>query len=498
MSRKGAALPLGRKGLRGSSVDQMKIIFAIFLCLQISLGAMTLENESRYGHLRLEMDRPIDTSTYLYVKFALKEFQEKGAKFVILELNTPGGEVFSAQKIAHLLHECDAIHQIPVIAYINHWALSAGAMLAYSCRYIAISPSSSMGAAEPVLMKSDGMETAPEKMNSALRAEFANIASLFGRNPLLAEAMVDKDLLLIRRNGEFLKLEGEHLLEPTDEIISQKGKLLTLPAKKIQEFGLASFEVPVSEKGLFAIEPFKNFVLSEIPFSNWRINFFTFLCHPAVVSLLSLAFMLGLYLESSAPGHGIGFFIAAISGALLFLSHSADAAIQSLEMIFFSFGFLLIAFELIFFATAGILLILGSLFVLGALFSWGLPNMGAPQFSLSFEGWNLAAFALYEAIGWLCMTLCAAAFVIFLLHKLRFPFFRKVILPNSLTPLENFLENPPIGTIAKTASACRPFGKIEVEGEIFEAYSGISFIDKGENVKIIAIDSGRIFIKSLD
>ena len=74
--------------------------------------------------------------------------------FLILELNTPGGEVFTAQKISDALKELDTQMDIPVVAYINTWAISAGAMIAYSCRYIAIVNDSSMGAAEPV---PDGM-----------------------------------------------------------------------------------------------------------------------------------------------------------------------------------------------------------------------------------------------------------------------------------------------------------------------------------------------------
>ncbi len=45
-----------------------------------------------------------------------------------------------------------------------------------------------LGAAEPVLMGETGkLETASEKINSALRADFANRARFFDRNPLLAE-----------------------------------------------------------------------------------------------------------------------------------------------------------------------------------------------------------------------------------------------------------------------------------------------------------------------
>lgn len=477
---------------------------AVFLALQgILWGELSIpfnpQGENLYGHLRLELDRPIDTSTYLYVKFALKHFREKEAKFVILELNTPGGEVFAAQKIAHLLHEMDAMHHIPVIAYINHWALSAGAMLAYSCRYIAISSSASMGAAEPILMKSEGIESAPEKINSALRAEFANLAALFGRDPFLAEAMVDKDILLVRRDGKFLKLETEDLAEKTDEIISAKGKLLTLNAKQMSEFKIADAETIVSEKGLFATQPFQNIPnCVEIPFSDWKIDFFAFLCHPIVLSLLSLGVMGGIYLESSLPSHGMGIAISLGCAFLLFLSHSADAAINSLEMIFLLLGVALILLELFVFSAFGLLFLLGSLLVIASSFLLGLPDLGSPKFAFSMNDWNLAAFALYRALGWFCVTFCVSVCFVVFLQRYRALFFRRFVLQEESMSPENPLQSPALGALAMTLTACRPFGKVQLGEDVFEASSEISFIDKGQRVKIIAVDGARVLIRSVD
>ena len=133
-----------------------------------------------------------------------------------------------------------------MVAFINNWAISAGAMLAYSSRFITTVKDGSMGAAEPVLTGEGGkMEAASEKVNSALRADFGNRASFFGRNPLLPEAMVDKDLILVIRNGKIIRLENESQLVLSgpnpDEVISSKGKLLTLTAEQMAHEGVADF-----------------------------------------------------------------------------------------------------------------------------------------------------------------------------------------------------------------------------------------------------------------
>ncbi len=477
----------------------------LYLCLvslytfSLFASELVIQPNATYGHLKLELDRPIDTSTYLYVKFALEKFRKEKAAFVVLELNTPGGEVFAAKKIAHLLHESDALYHTPVVAYINHWALSAGALLAYSCRYIAISPSASMGAAEPVMMKGESMESAPEKIRSALRAEFANTAALFGRNPLLAEAMVDQDLLLVRREGSFVSLPEEESIRPNDEIVSPKGKLLTLNAKQIEEFGLSQFQVPVSEKGLFSIPPFHELSNgSAIAFSDWKIDFFAFLSHPAVLSLLSMGLMLGLYLESHASGHGVGALIAGVCLALLLLAHSADAAIQSLDVILIILGLLLIGLEIALFSTGGIFYFLGALFLFGGLFTLGLPNLGPVHFDFSMEKWNLAAFAFYQTLGWFCATLTGALLLGIFTHKYRLSLFKRFVLEEPFNLPVPSPAWPSLGSLGEAATACRPSGKVLVQGELFEACTEMGFIDKGENVKIVGIDNGRLVIRPLD
>ena len=123
--------------------------------------------------------------------------------------------------------------KFPWSTFINNWAVSPGAMpVAYSTRFITVVKDGSMGAAEPVIAGGGKMETASEKVNSALRSDFASRARFFDRNPLIAEAMVDKDLILVWRHGKVMKLDNENQIRLTgaepDKIISPKGKLLTL------------------------------------------------------------------------------------------------------------------------------------------------------------------------------------------------------------------------------------------------------------------------------
>ena len=147
------------------------------------------DKQNTVGYIYVgDHETAISESTWLYIKQALEYYKIHPPSFIILELNTPGGEIFAAQKISDALKEMDTQYSIPAVAFINNWAISAGAMLAYSCRFITIVKDGSMGAAEPVYAGEGGkMETASEKVNSAIRADFASRANYFDRNALIAE-----------------------------------------------------------------------------------------------------------------------------------------------------------------------------------------------------------------------------------------------------------------------------------------------------------------------
>ncbi|MCE2983084.1 MAG: serine protease, partial [Parachlamydia sp.] len=144
------------------------------------------EGPNRIGYLYIgDHEDSISESTWLYMKQGLDYYKKNPPLFIVLELNTPGGEVFAAQKISDALKEIDTQYDIPVVTFINNWAISAGAMLAYSSRFITTVKDGSMGAAEPVMAgEGGGLQTASEKINSALRTDFASRARFFDRNPL--------------------------------------------------------------------------------------------------------------------------------------------------------------------------------------------------------------------------------------------------------------------------------------------------------------------------
>lgn len=470
----------------------------------------------------------ITQATWIYVRAALEHYQKEKPAFIILELNTPGGEVFSSQKISDALKEMDTQYGVPVVAFVNNWAISAGAMLAYSCRFIGIVKDASMGAAEPVFAADGKMKSAPEKVNSALRADFGNRASFFDRDPKIAEAMVDKDIILVRRHGRILKLNSEEQIRKSgiepDEIITTEGKLLTLNAEQQIEYGVADFMVlptrltPISdaeesagswpaEKSLLFSHPF----FKQIPDStiityqmDWKTRFFSILAHPAVASLLFLGMLLGFYVEINSPGFGFPGSLALICMFLIVLSSFSLQAVGWLEFIFLIAGLLMILIDIMVIPTFGILGISGAILCLMGLFGLMLPGIREVSFDLDSQTLNAAGEFVLLRFVWLCGALLAAIVLIVLLAKYVMPTFtaysRLILKGDEQEAAEGFVagptekELPKIGTSGIVEATLRPAGKVVIDDSLYDAVSIGNFIEKGSSIVVVRVEAGKLIV----
>lgn len=481
------------------------------------------KEKNRVGHIYIGgHETQISQGTYLYVKKALEYFQkELKPIFVILELDTPGGQVFPAQKISDELKNFDINYGIPVIALINNWAISAGAMLAYSSRYIAVVKDGSMGAAQPV---SQSGEKTSEKVNSAIRADFANRASFFDRNPLLAEAMVDADLILVLREGKIVELSDNKDILKTDRVITRKGKLLTLNSKELYDLGVADMRlmpaklVPITtqqkevgewsfDQSLLATYPFFSKIPNAVVKSyqmDWKTQFFSFLASPLVTSILFLGLLLGAYIEISTPGFGIAGGVALVCLALIVLSSFALQAAGWLELIILGVGIALILVEIFLIPGFGVTGILGIILALAGLFAMLLPGLRDIKFDFDTNTLNAAGEFILHRIAYLAAAIVIGVVVIAILARFivpRLAIFSPLVLRGEQEAGLGYVsgmkkeELPDIGSVGVVVSPLRTAGKVEIKEQIYDAVSSGKFIPKGEKIKVISIQGSKLIVE---
>lgn len=472
----------------------------------------------------------ISQATWLYIKKALEYYKEKRPAFIILRLNTPGGQVYPAQQIADALRDIDLKDNIPVVAFIDDWALSAGAMLAYACRYITTTTNGSMGAAEPVIQSAEGkMESASEKVNSAMRADFANRARTFNRDPNIAEAMVDKDILLVWRQGKVVRLDYTDQVIKTgpdpDIVITPSGKLLTLNAIEMMKYGVADLllkprALPAitgaeEEKGAW---PADKMLLFQYPFfkdipnavvdeykMDWKTQLFVWLASPVISSLLFMGLLLGFYIEINTPGFGVAGVAALTCLFLIGLSSLSLEIANWLELILLVTGLAFMLSEIFFMHTHGIMGIVGIFFFFAGLFGMLLPNIDKVEFDWDTTTFNAAGQLFFERLAWLSGTLVISLLLIGLISRYivpRFPAFKRFVLTGGEQDIqEGYVAGPAqsnmlsIGVKGVVVSALRPAGKISVDDKIYQAMTYGVFLAEGSAVKVVGYDSGTVIVE---
>jgi membrane-bound serine protease (ClpP class) len=280
-----------------------------------------------------------------FIARSIGEAESAGATAVVLDIDTPGGRVDAAQQISDAIAEAE----IPVYAYVNRRALSAGALIALATRAVYMRTGSTMGAATPIT--GDG-QTASEKIISAMRSEFRALAEAHGLDPRVAEAMVDEDI----------EIPG----------VVERGKLLTLSTDEAASIGyateVADWDALMGEIGAAQAE-----VVVTSP--NWAERTVRFLTHPLVAPfLLSLGF-LGLLIEIKTPAFGLAGLAGIASLSLFFGSHLLIGLAGWEVVILLGVGALLILAEVLVLPGFGVAGILGVVAVVMSIFLSMLGNL---------------------------------------------------------------------------------------------------------------------------
>lgn len=483
------------------------------------------EQPNTVGYIRIDdREGQISQSTWLYIKSAMDYYKEHKPIFIVLEMNTPGGEVFPAMKISDVLHQMDTEHNIPIVTVINNWAISAGALLAYSTRYITTVKDGAMGAAEPVTIKDGEMQSASEKVNSAFRTDFTNRAGFYNRNPLIAEKMVDKSSILVFRNNTITRINAESEILPSDVVISGKDKLLTLNAEQMLKYQVADkilesakLEPLTAEEKSLGVWPAEKSLLFHQPFfkdiprvtirefqPDWKTRLFMALAHPVVSSILFFGLMMGFYMEMNTPGFGVAGSIAAICLSLIIISSFSQEIASFLEVFLMVLGATILVLDFTLLPTFGILGIFGVLLFIGGLFAIMLPGLGSINYEVDTQTLNAAGEIFFDRLTWYLMTFVVGVGVMLLLGRYISPstkFLRKFVLSGGeqntdqgYTAGIDQMKVPPVGTIGEVVSTLRPSGKVVFNDNLYDVVSEGSFIEKGTKVQVVRTENGNIIV----
>lgn len=447
----------------------MKIHFKIIsfilvaLCIPITLLANVDSTSSSY-HIKIEGQINLGLPNYL--SRVIKEADEKNAGAVILEINTPGGRVDAALEIRDAIFSAE----IPIVAFINREAASAGALISLSCDSIYMTPGGSIGAVTPVDMQGN---KASEKTVSYLRSVMRSIAQRNNRPVDIVESMVDEEI----------EVPG----------VIEKGKLLTLTADEAVKLNIAEGVVNDLSELLKKLNLNEQYLIrTKI---TWSEKLVYFLTNPVISSLLLTIGIFGLIFEVRTPGWGIGGTLAVISLTLFFGSHYLVNLAQWTEILIFFIGVALLLLEAFVIPGFGIAGILGIICVLASFVLSLLPHLGKKL--VNFED-VLNALTL---VG--LSFIFAFAFAIPVLKLMpKTKTFRKLILDVSESQKEGFRSTPDtydklVGTEGVALSTLRPSGIGLFDGNRLNVVAEGEFIEQNNKIKIIKVEGYRIIVRKI-
>ncbi|MDD2474722.1 MAG: NfeD family protein [Dysgonamonadaceae bacterium] len=452
-----------------------KFLATLFLVL---ISVTSYAQKTKPLFYKINIKKNIGSTTWVYLQNGLHSAVEMEADYVILHMNTYGGNVLEADSMRTAVLNSP----IPVIAFIDNNAASAGALISIACDSIYMRSSANMGAA--TVVSGDG-EQAPDKYQSYMRGIMRATAESQGRDttilnndtivkwkrdPKIAEAMVD-----------------ERVVIPG---IADSTQVLTLTANQAVDLNYCEGIAENIDEIVYKYMGIEEYTL-EVYNSTFYDEIKGFLTNSVVQAFLIMIIIGGIYFELKTPGMGFPTAIAITAAILYFTPLYLQGYAQSWEILIFVVGLILIVFEIFVIPGFGVTGVSGIFFVVTGLFLALIGNIRFNFDDIPVYQFNQAILTVIAGLGF------GVGLIIYLSSRIgKRGAFRKVALEANQEGYFSVSMTPSIlvGETGIAATVLRPSGKVLIEGEYYDAVSDKGFIEKGEKIIVKKYGSSQLYV----
>lgn len=452
------------KVMREISMKKLMIVFSAFWLLT----AERLAAQDKPKVMVMEIKAEIDPRMTRYVNLALDHAEEIKADFVVIEMDTYGGILTDAKDIVDRILD----FKIPIWVFINKDAASAGALISIACDSIYMAPGGNIGAA--TVVEGAGGQAAPDKYQSYMRSIMRSTAERNGRDPRIAEGMVDE-----RINLDSIKREGTVITFTTDEAI---------------KYGYCEAKIE-SIEDILARNNVNNYQLIRYQVSSAE-SIIAFFLNPFISGILILIILGGLYFELQTPGVGFPI-IASITALILYLvPYYLNGLAENWEIIALFVGITLIILEVFVIPGFGVAGISGIALTVGSMVLIMINNDFFNFDMVPMSDIILSSLAIFGGLsgGGLLLFVGGAR-----LSQSRF--FKRISLTDVQAQADgytsNFNSNELIGKAGTAYTVLRPSGKVMIEDQLYDAFSRGEFIEKGDAIKVTEIEGSTLKVRKV-
>ena len=399
--------------------------------------------------------------------------QDERAALIIIHMNTYGGMLETADSVRTKILNSD----IPVYVFIDNNAASAGALISIACDSIYMVPGASMGAATVVNQTG---EAVPDKYQSYMRSMMRATATAKGRNPHIAEAMVDP------------RIAVPGVIDST--------MVLTFTSSEAVKHGFCEAELNTIQE-VIERSGIENPQIIK-PKYSWIDYVIAFFMNPFVSGLLIMIIIGGIYFELQTPGVGFPLLAAALAAVLYFVPLYLEGLASHWEILLFIIGIGLLLVEIFAIPGFGVVGISGIVCIVAGL------TLSLVDFStVSGENIPLLFSAIFRAFGLVVLSATIGLFGSVFLAKKILTSEHRILNRLALQSTQQSEEGYTIaskeyvsmeGLEGLAFSDLRPSGKVEIKGDFYEAQALSGYIKKGDRVKIVRYEVGALQVVKVE
>ncbi|MBG9734128.1 NfeD family protein [Paenibacillus alvei] len=444
----------------GLAILALVTIMLLFSSIPFVSAQAKADGRSVHNVVVLPLKGTVNPVMESFLYRALEEAEQLSPEAIIIEMDTPGGELESAGKISQRI----ITSPVRTIMFVEGNAASAGSYLALSANEIAMTPGSAIGSAALVDRAHNYVDD--PKLVAMWVSKMKAVAQKNGRDPIIAQAMADlqgsyeiKELGRTVPSGEVLSLSSEDARKAgyTEYVASNTTDLLK--QLKLDQANLVQIEPSISEQ------------------------IAAFVVHPGIATLLLFLGIAGVAIELFVPGFGVPGILGIAGFGLYFFGHYIAGLAGVETIVLFIIGLILLALEL-FIPSFGILGILGSLSLI--------------------TGVVLAANDTGHALLSLGIAFAAALVVVIIVVRIfkHRGIWNKFILRDSLSTDEGYVSNVNhtelVGKTGRALTTLRPSGTALIDDIKYDVVTDGAFVSRDEAIKVVQVEGVRIVVRSLN